>query len=187
MSETFFIGDTHFGHRGIINFTATKPFRPFATIEEHDAELIRRWNSVVGKKDIVWHLGDFCFGKRNLVIAEQLNGDKRLVLGNHDMYATEDYLKYFRKVCGVVEYKGMILSHIPVHECQFPRFYMNVHGHLHTHKVMKNGWVERGEGVDRSRHFEPIPDTRYFNVSAEQINLTPIPFDEILNQWAENN
>jgi calcineurin-like phosphoesterase family protein len=37
MSEVFFISDTHFGHRGIITFSGTKPFRPFATIEEHDA------------------------------------------------------------------------------------------------------------------------------------------------------
>lgn len=50
MSETFFIADTHFGHKGILNFSATKPFRLFDTIEEHDAELVRRWNAVVGKK-----------------------------------------------------------------------------------------------------------------------------------------
>lgn len=188
MSEVFFIGDTHFGHRGILNFTKTKPFRPFATIEEHDAELIRRWNSVVSKKDVVWHLGDFCFGKRNLQIAGELNGDKRLILGNHDMYASEDYLKYFRKVCGVVEYKGMILSHIPVHECQFPRFYMNIHGHLHTEKVMKwKNIVIKHADDDSTGETIEAPDHRYFNVSCEQINLTPIPFDEILNQWAENN
>ncbi|QDP62907.1 MAG: hypothetical protein Unbinned5081contig1002_12 [Prokaryotic dsDNA virus sp.] len=166
MSEVFFIGDTHFGHKGILNFSATKPFRPFDTIEEHDAELIKRWNSVVGKKDVVWHLGDFCFGKRNLPIAGELNGVKKLVLGNHDTYATEDYLKYFHKVYGAVEYKGAILTHIPVHESQFSRYYMNIHGHLHTNN---------------------LEDSRYFNVSAEQLNLTPIPYDEILNKWAENN
>lgn len=76
MSEVFFVSDTHFGHRGIIEFSETKPFRPFASIEEHDEELVRRWNSVVGVKDIVWHLGDFCFGKRNLEIAARLNGNK---------------------------------------------------------------------------------------------------------------
>lgn len=166
MSETFSIGDTHFGHRGIINFSATKPFRPFETIEEHDAEIVRRWNSVVGKKDTVFHHGDFCFGKRNLAIAAELNGDKRLIMGNHDCYATEDYLKYFTKLYGSVEYKGMILSHIPVHPGQLQRWYMNVHGHLHTNT---------------------IDDPRYFNVSCEQINLTPIPFDEILNKWADHN
>lgn len=179
MSEIFFIGDTHFDHRGILSFSATKPFRQFATIEEHDAELIRRWNATVGKNDTVWHLGDFCFGKSNLEIAGQLNGNKRLVMGNHDIYAAADYMKYFTKIGGVFEYKGAVLSHVPVHPCQFPRFYMNIHGHLHTKRVMKPKRTIWG--------IREVPDPRYYNVSCEQINLTPIPYDEILNQWAENN
>lgn len=166
MSETFFIADTHFGHKGILNFSATKPFRLFDTIEEHDAELVRRWNAVVGKKDVVYVLGDFCFGKRNLPIAGELNGLKKLVLGNHDMYASAEYLQYFHKLYGAVEYKGAILTHIPVHPCQLKRYYINIHGHLHTHTV---------------------DDDRYICVSAEQQNLTPIPYDEVLNTWAERN
>lgn len=166
MSEYFFIGDTHFGHKGILTFSGSKPHRQFNTIEEHDAELVRRWNSVVNKNDTVYHLGDFCFGKRNLSIAKELNGYKKLVLGNHDMYATADYLQYFNKVYGAVEFKGALLTHIPVHESQFKRYFMNIHGHLHHNK---------------------LDDYRYFNVSCEQINLTPIPYDEILNQWADHN
>ncbi len=185
MSETFFISDTHFGHKGIINFSSTKPFRPFKTIEEHDAELVRRWNSVVGKKDRVFHLGDFCFGKRNLEVAAQLNGDKRLVMGNHDTYATEDYLKYFNKLYGACQFDNCILTHVPVHPRELGRFPMNVHGHLHTEVVkaysqplLPHSELEV-EGVK--------PDWRYFNVSCEQINLTPIPYDIIMNRWAENN
>jgi len=166
MSEVFFIGDTHFGHKGILKFSGTKEYRKFDSIEEHDNELIRRWNNTVNKNDTVFHLGDFCFGKRNLYIAGKLNGDKKLILGNHDTYASIDYLKYFKKLYGAVEYKGMILSHIPVHESQFKRYHMNIHGHLHENN---------------------LEDYRYFNVSCEQINLTPIPYDEILNKWAENN
>lgn len=166
MSEIFFIADCHFGHKGIITFSGTKEYRPFATIEEHDAELVKRWNGIVGKNDMVYVLGDFCFGKRNMPIAKELKGYKKLVMGNHDMYATADYLEYFNKCYGAVEYKGAILTHIPVHENQFSRYYMNIHGHLHHNK---------------------LPDHRYFNVSAEQINLTPIPYDEILNHWAQYN
>lgn len=166
MSEVFFISDMHFGHKGIIKFSETKPFRDFATIEEHDAELVKRWNSVISKNDTVYVLGDFCLGKRNLAIAGELNGKKKLVAGNHDMHSTVDYLKYFTKVYGACEYKGTILTHIPVHPGQFSRYFMNIHGHLHNRK---------------------IDDYRYFNVSCEQVNLTPIPYDEILNQWADNN
>lgn len=173
MSEIFFISDSHWGHKGIINFTATKPFRPFETIEEHDVELVKRWNSVVGPKDTVWHLGDVCFGERNMHYISQCNGRKKLVMGNHDMYEMTKYLQYFDRVFGAVEFKGMILTHIPVHEEQLKhRFFLNVHGHLHASNVLK---------ADGTK------DMRYFNASCEQINLTPIPYDEILNQWANNN
>ncbi|MGE4047213.1 MAG: metallophosphoesterase [Acetobacteraceae bacterium] len=161
MSEVFFIADLHLGHKGIITFDATKPFRPFATIEEHDAELVRRWNAVVGKNDSVWVLGDFCFGKHSLAIAGELNGTKRLVMGNHDMYPAADYLRYFTRLCGVVEFKGAVLSHVPVHPSQLDRWRFNVHGHLHT---------------------KAIDDPRYFCVSAERQNLTPISWDEVLRK-----
>jgi calcineurin-like phosphoesterase family protein len=193
MSEVFFIGDTHFGHRGIIEFSETAPHRPFATIEEHDAELVRRWNGVVGPKDMVWHLGDFCFGKRNLEIAAQLNGNKKLVMGNHDMYATEDYLRYFTRLSGAIEYKGLILTHVPVQEGQLARWYMNVHGHLHTKRVkryvLKSNSIGHQDGtihIDFD-YTEQEDDPRYVCVSAEQVNLTPVPFDWILNKWAEAN
>lgn len=158
MTTDFFIGDTHFGHKNIINFESTKPFRPFKTVEEHDEEIIRRWNSVVGTKHRVWHLGDFCFGKKNLPIAARLNGDKRLVMGNHDRYETSEYLKYFSKLYGAAELYDIVLTHIPVHPDQFQRYSLNIHGHLHTHV---------------------IPDKRYIGVSAEQVNLTPISLDDI--------
>ena len=158
MSEVFFIGDTHFGHQSILKFPGTAPWRPFNTIEEHDEELVRRWNAVVGKRDIVWHLGDFCFGRSKIALASELRGDKRLVLGNHDRYPVQDYLKYFSKVFGMVEYKGMLLTHCPVHPSMFERWRVNIHGHLHQNNMEQPGYV---------------------NLSCEQINLTPVPFDNI--------
>lgn len=156
---TFFIGDTHFGHKGIINFETTKSFRPFSTIVEHDEEFVRHWNSVVKKGDLVWHLGDFCFGSRHIAMAGRLNGRKKLVMGNHDSYPTAEYLKYFEKLYGTIGIdKDFILTHIPVCSEQFERWKYNIHGHLHTHA---------------------LPDKRYINVSCEQINLTPISLEEI--------
>ena len=67
MSETYFIADLHLGHKNIIRFDSTREHRPFATIEEHDAELIRRWNAVVRPVDKVWVLGDVAFGKASLL------------------------------------------------------------------------------------------------------------------------
>lgn len=167
MNETFFIADLHFGHKKVIEFE--KEYRPFLTIEEHDEELVKRWNTRVTKKDSVWVLGDFCFGKQNLEIARRLNGTKRLVMGNHDMYPGADYLKYFTRICGAVEYGPLkaILTHIPVHINQLHhRYDFNIHGHLHS---------------------DIIDNSRYINVSVEQINLTPISVDEILTKKKNEN
>ena len=177
MSKVFFIGDLHLGHRKIINFL--HDFRPFKTIEEHNEELVRRWNSVVSKNDKVFVLGDVVFGRDNLKYLEQMNGTKVLIAGNHDLLPTEEYLQYFTKVQGAAEYKGMLLTHIPVHENQFPRYSHNIHGHLHAHNIQKYEADYSGPSyINVSRRKDP----RYINVSAEQINLTPISYDEIINK-----
>ena len=162
----FFIGDTHFGHKNILTYC--KENRAFNSIEEHDQELIKRWNSRVQDNDEVWVLGDFVFGRKNLdIITPQLKGVKYLVMGNHDMYSTEEYLRYFKKLYGCCSMYDVILSHIPVHECQLEyRFKYNIHGHMHQHRVM-------------TKTHKQVVDSRYINVSCEQINLTPISRDEL--------
>jgi calcineurin-like phosphoesterase family protein len=170
VSNTFFIGDTHFGHKGIITFEATRPYRPFDTIEEHNEELVRRWNSVVRKQDLVWHLGDFCFGSVNIAIAGRLNGRKKLVMGNHDTYPTAEYLKYFEKLYGAIGVgEDFLLTHIPVDAGQFERWKYNIHGHLHTNRIMRYDDIMQIQ----------VENECYINVSAEQINLTPISIEEI--------
>ena len=158
MSTTFFIADLHFGHKNIVKFEETRPYRPFDTIEEHDEELIKRWNSVVSKQDIVFVLGDFALSGNGVECASRLRGIKYLVMGNHDKCSTARYLKYFNKVYGALSMGATILTHIPVHPSQFPRYSHNIHGHL---------------------HHNTLDDPRYICVSAEQINLTPISIDEL--------
>jgi len=74
---TFFTSDLHFGHANVIKYVP----RPFKDVEEMDAELIRRWNAVVGPKDEVYVVGDFslCKRARALEIATALNGVKYLI------------------------------------------------------------------------------------------------------------
>jgi len=51
-----------------------------------DEALIANWNAKVGQLDRVFHLGDFCMTNRDRGqrIFNRLNGQKHLVLGNHD-------------------------------------------------------------------------------------------------------
>ena len=79
MINTWFISDTHFKHKNILEYE--KEARPFNTVEEMNEKIIDNWNHTVGIKDIVYHLGDFAFGKNNISIAARLHGRKRLVLG----------------------------------------------------------------------------------------------------------
>ena len=58
--KVFFTSDLHFGHENALRFDK----RPFASVEEMDAELIRRWNAKVGKVDLVYVLGDMIWKSR---------------------------------------------------------------------------------------------------------------------------
>lgn len=179
MSTVFFIGDTHFGHKNLVNPEKMEDHRPFATIEEHDQKLIENWNSVVNDDDIVWHLGDVCFGRRTLeIVMPQLKGRKKLVMGNHEYSKPEAYAKHFESLHGAVKFDEFVLTHIPVHTNQFPRFKANIHGHMHSYVVIENVDSEYDVTLPRK-------DSRYVCVSAEQINYTPISLEEIRKRLKE--
>jgi calcineurin-like phosphoesterase family protein len=173
MYEKFYISDTHFSHDNILKFEAEK--RPFDTIEEHDEELIKRWNAVVGPKDVVYHLGDVCFKPATRLdpVMKQLNGTKHLILGNHDTLPMPRYLRWFDTVHSMMENKkdGVLFSHYPCHSDQLGyRYKVNVHGHCHSYL---------------------IKDERYINISCEYTDLAPMSHDdlmvEIINRIGAND
>lgn len=155
MPERFFISDTHFGHANILKFEPE--LRPFKTIEEHDQFIIVEWNARVGKNDVVYHLGDVAFRGFDITLLNELNGHKRLILGNHDQYSRLQ--PYFEDFSGAKFWKeGILLTHIPSHINQLERFKYNFHGHLHSKK---------------------LDDNRYVNLSCEWTCCRPISYDEI--------
>lgn len=161
MNNIFFISDTHFGHENILKFknTDNSHLRTFDDVYHMDQHMIDCWNAVVQPTDKVYHLGDLAFGN-NLDIMKFLRGTKILIRGNHDRQQLSNYAKYFKDVRGV-EHRGewkMTLSHIPIHPDSVKDNWTNVHGHLHC---------------------RVIPDSRYFNVSVERINYTPIELGEL--------
>jgi calcineurin-like phosphoesterase family protein len=160
MSNIFFISDTHFGHVGVTQFLredGTK-LRPWDNIEEMDEALVFNWNSVVNPKDKVYHLGDVVINRKHLKTLLRLNGEKVLVKGNHDIFRINEYLEHFKDVRGYHILDNLIMSHIPIHPDSRGRFRGNIHGHLHANTV---------------------GDPWYYNVSVEQINYTPIPFETV--------
>lgn len=181
MPATFFISDTHFGHEKtctVFKREDGSPLRPFSCAEEMDEFMIKAWNERVRPNDKVYHLGDVVINRKFLNVLARLNGDKVLIRGNHDIFKLEDYSQYFRDIRAFDVKNGMIFSHVPVHPESLGRFGTNIHGHLHANRVMKIVGVDVKTGELK---YGKEVDPRYFNVSVEQIDFTPISLEE-LNQ-----
>ena len=169
MSQVRFIADLHLGH---VNMAVK---RGFASVEEHDAHIIAQWNSVVAKRDVTYILGDVTMEKKSPYdLLDQLNGRKHVVMGNHDRRQdVAALLEHVDSVAGMVQYKGLILTHCPIHpmelDCRFPK---NIHGHIHDKRVM----------IDAPTAPFEIPDDRYICVSCEQVDYVPQTLEELLNK-----
>lgn len=150
MSRVFVIADLHLGHQLVAKL------RGFDNVFAHDNAIVENWNRVVTKRDVVYVLGDVF----RLDRVGELHGTKKLAMGNHDTKASRSYCDLFSQVRACFEFDGCLLSHIPVHPCQFGRYRLNVHGHMHSHR---------------------IDDPRYVCVSAEQVGLTPTLLRPITN------
>lgn len=92
MTQIWLTSDTHLNHNKDFIWKA----RGFASIEDMNAAIIERWNSVVKDEDIVYHLGDVMMGadlQAGLRMISKLKGQKYLAFGNHD---TDARLKAFK-------------------------------------------------------------------------------------------
>lgn len=104
-------------------------------------ELINRWNSVVGKEDVVWHLGDFGMGDKDFITVARarLNGRIYLILGNHDKHSVKWYYDCgFDRVYDrpVIVDDFFILSHYPM--TANANLYGYIYGHVHDDETYKD-------------------------------------------------
>lgn len=170
MPNIFLISDTHFGHENMYTFVeedGTRTRHEFKDATEADHKMIENWNKVVQPTDKVYHLGDVFINRKARFILSALNGKKRLIKGNHDIFPLKDYVDYFDDIRATHPLEDFILSHIPLHTSQVGegrRFKFNVHGHLHRKVVL-----------DKTSR----PDVYYKSVCVEHINYTPIELSEI--------
>jgi calcineurin-like phosphoesterase family protein len=164
MSIVRFIADLHLSHENMAKR------RGFSTIEEHDEHIIAKWNSVVNKRDVTYILGDITMEKSApYPLLDRLNGIKHIVLGNHDRRQdTKKLFDYAESICGMINYKGVFLTHCPMHSDELNYgISKNIHGHIHDKVVMKmlDGWE--------------VPDERYFCVSCEQVDYLPKSLEDL--------
>ena len=177
MPSVFLVSDTHFGHAGVCRFTRDDGFtklRPWDNPDEMDEAMVKAWNETVKPTDKVYHLGDVVINRKALGIMRRLNGDKVLIRGNHDIFRDDEYRQHFRELRAYHVMNGMILSHIPLHPESLGRFGVNIHGHLHSNRVMMdNGYGGR------------VIDPRYHNVCVEMTDFRPILFEDVLKRIQE--
>ncbi len=154
MSAIWVTADHHFSHARITEYCA----RPFSSVEEMDAELIRRWNEAVRPDDMVVHLGDFAVASAERIreLVAQLNGRKVIVLGNHDRSATAMRRLGFEEAYREYEVRDIRCVHEP--EDARPGE-VTLCGHVHDrwaelHRT--DGALLINVGVD-VRAFRPVP------------------------------
>lgn len=166
MSETFFISDTHFFHENIIRYAN----RPFNNVEEMNEIMIQNWNKTVKRNDVVYHLGDFSLTnnqKENLNLINKLNGKIFICPGNHD----GNTLKFnggeleVLPIIHIIKSMNLVLCHYPIYA--WPKAthgFIHLYGHIHNNMMVSH-------------------NTRHKNVCVENINYTPISYEEIKNEF----
>lgn len=168
----YFISDLHIDDSNIIMYE----HRPFATLEDMKAIIVKNWNATVTDRDNVYLLGDI--GKSTDILNE-LQGNITVVMGNHDKDIYTDLVK-LQQNGNISLYDKPImingclwLSHEPIGYMPPECPYLNIHGHLHrfNYGLIGRKWKD---------------GNRYFNVSVEQINYTPISLEDIGKQLEYN-
>jgi calcineurin-like phosphoesterase family protein len=166
LSKKFYTADLHFGHERIIELA----YRPFKTVEEMDKVLIENWNRKIGRNDLIYIIGDFGLinTSKYKEYANRLNGQKYLILGNHDRPHPEGFI-------GISQYHTVrdgnykvLMFHWAI-ECWQGRWEKDkpdkvvIHLHGHSHGLLQTKIENR------------------FDVGVDCWNYEPVELKEILN------
>tara|TARA_R110000803_G_scaffold191392_1_gene254054 strand:+ start:2254 stop:2865 length:612 start_codon:yes stop_codon:yes gene_type:complete len=177
--EPFFISDFHIGHHNVIKFDG----RPFRDVDEMHAELIKRWNSVVGDDDEVYYMGDLCMRDVDTAkwVMHALKGKIHFIMGNHDRdkiikridrfetiheYGTEILVKddtiTDKRAKG---HQQIIMSHYPILSWNRSHYgSWMIHGHCHGSLMKSNQDYYKRKVMD---------------VGCNVIDYTPISYQEV--------
>lgn len=173
--NVFFTSDQHFSHANIIKYDK----RPFETVEEMDEELIKNWNSVVSKKDIVIYAGDLSFDydlSRVETLVDKLNGNIHAITGNHDRYdnllklnrfvTVSDYLEVSIKDDDLIrEWQEIMIFHYPILSWNKEHHgAWHLHGHCHQ-SLCKN--------------YTDYYKRKVIDIGCNGHNYTPLSYKEI--------
>jgi len=184
----YYIGDLHFGHKNGMAYDN----RPFSSIEENDKVLIDNWNSTVGMTDDVYILGDISWynSTETIKIVKRLNGNKRLIRGNHDAKVLKNP-KLQELFVEITDYKeitfddgsGLVLCHYPI--LAFKNHYYGwIHLYGHVHATWEYDLIE--EFRKKSIEISGKPCRMYnVGVMTPEISYKPRTLTEILRAYGD--
>jgi len=155
--KTFFTSDPHFSHENIIRYSN----RPFKNAHEMNKTITENWNEIVSQGDLVYVLGDVFLSKETSLfekILSKLNGNKILILGNHDKLTPWQYLEVgFDSVHTSLAIDDIFICHDPA-MVSCVDYEKNLVGHIHglwDEMISRKGQKLINVGVD-VRNFYPI-------------------------------
>ena len=174
MGKIFATSDLHLGHDRAFLWGA----RGFKSIEEHDAEIIKRWNEVITAEDDVYILGDLMLGDNahGIHCLSQLNGKLHILTGNHctsarqKLYHTLENMVEFCGCATTIKYKKkqLYLSHYPTitsnMEANPHHAVFNLYGHTHQTTNFYNG--------------QPF----MYHVGVDSHNCYPVLLDDVITE-----
>ena len=171
----YYISDIHFGDQRLFDLCK----RPFSSLEEMDVYIIQKWNSKVSKEDMVYILGDLGYDQQSIELYRQLNGIKKLIVGNHD----ESMLDYIKGtyIFESIEYMNMVndgnnkvfLCHYPIMDWpEDDNDSVLVYGHIHN-KTEQND--NRFKEIK-----EYYANTKAYNCSIDVIGFEPRTLKELM-------
>lgn len=184
LNRIFFTADSHFGHGNILKY-CNRPFlnehekkllqesvapdrrSPWRvsqeSIDRNDTTIIDNINAVVGKDDVLWHLGDFAFADyntarkyRDRIICQNVY----LIWGNHDKpYIQDLFTECHETYVKEFDDKKVLMDHYPDGLVTQALTYndkdmLYLHGHVHA-------------GIRRTQQFFPL----YDNISIADVGV----------------
>ena len=174
--KLFFTSDTHFGHTNILKYCN----RPFTNIQEHDEEIVKRWNEVVPEDGIVFHLGDIGFCSETYLkdILEKLNGKIYWIIGNHDWRRiTKAIIPRFecitqQMVIRIGSHNIVYLNHFPF-LCYSGSNKENVYqlfGHVHSGPLSNGGFdISKLVNLNKNQYDVGVDNNDFRPISWESI------------------
>jgi calcineurin-like phosphoesterase family protein len=184
----WYTGDTHFGHRRILELSR----RPFPDLAAMEKTILSNWAARVADDDIVWHVGDLTVDSQwqyGLSLLAGMPGRNRLICGHHDACwpGKRDFHRHYRDYFDVFETvtefartridgTPVLLSHFPYEgdhtdTDRADQFRLRDHGAPlvcgHIHNAWQTNTSRRG--------------TRMVNVGVDQWDYAPVPDNDLVD------